>query len=441
MRSILTTCPVCKSLKQDTLFPSFYDTFMTPLQDVVLCNDCGCVFRNPHIPEICQAAYTDVDNWGSENPDFTLRFDDLSKEIAHEVPLKANQLYMDIGAGPGWLTQRLSKYYVGAKAVILEPSFKVAEHAKQRNPHASVLPAMLSDAVLPKQSFSLITACGVDYLFQDHRADMETIFDLLVDGGVFYLERNVFVDSPAYYQQPIFDLDDLFGLNARINTWFLRDQLGEYLSEFFEVTKRTDRVFDTTFAPYSRLNILTGYYCKRRPGGERKAVNITNRYNESLTILQQRAEHASIEDLQLLRAAGCTSVAVAGQGEEAVTLIELIKKHDIFSLEMILNPLDQIPLDNPLHRQYGNRNINPVDAILLASVTHQDNYRNVCEQSGLNAITLPCFRQGAPFFAGTGSIAVQVKAFLPYYLSHIDITGESTAPQAAPLHRASLQTS
>ncbi len=73
-------------------------------------------------------------------------------------------------------------------------------------------------------------------------------------GGVFYIERNVFLDQRALTKRPIFDIEDLFGLNHRMNTWFGREQFAEYLSEFFDILDVYEYVSDVSPPPYDRKN-------------------------------------------------------------------------------------------------------------------------------------------------------------------------------------------
>ncbi|GAC1387828.1 MAG: hypothetical protein NVSMB31_00800 [Vulcanimicrobiaceae bacterium] len=50
-----------------------------------------------------------------------------------------------------------------------------------------------------------------------------------------YIERNVFVDQEAYHGQPLFDPEDLIGLNHRMNSLFGREQIPENLEEVFDI--------------------------------------------------------------------------------------------------------------------------------------------------------------------------------------------------------------
>lgn len=418
MKSFFLPCAVCDSMDSETLFPSFYGVDMTPLQSIVICRNCGLVYRNPHIPEICELHYQRDKDWNGGFPDhFEERFSTLARHVGERVPLAPGEWYMDVGAGPGWFAQHLHVQYPDAHAVLLEPAVDVAAHAKKRNPNAVALPSLLTEADLPQGRFSLITACGVDYLFQDHRRDIETIWNLLRDGGVFYLERNVFIDQKALHCQPLFDVQDTFGLNHRMNTWFGREQLGEYLAEYFDVFERRTYDFDGP-GQFSRRNVMEGYYCRKRRNGQRvKPTSVPNRYEEHLSMLRAHSVESSLEDLRQLGERGVRTVIISGCGPEARALAQLVREHDLFDIAGFIEPGPHSSERDELAAQFAT--VDPtasLDAILIASVQDQEGHLDGLMASGLAPLSLRCFRPGVPMFWSQGSTGIQMKAFLPFKL-------------------------
>ena len=184
-------------------------------------------------------------------------------QVAARVRLEAHDFSLEIGCGKGWFAEELATKFPRANAVLLQPRIDLAAEAKQRNLHATLLPSMLSEAQLPENAFTLIVARGVDHRFADHRHDLETILNLMREGGTLYLESSTFVET--------WNPDDT------TNSWFGRDQFVEYLGEFVEVVETIDS--GDTRAIYGR----------KRTGGEKKLpAAIRNRYAEHLEILRSR---------------------------------------------------------------------------------------------------------------------------------------------------------
>jgi SAM-dependent methyltransferase len=405
-------------MDHEVLFPSFYLGRVSKLQKIVICRDCGMIFRNPHIPGLCEEHYQEVTNWGADNPHYEQRSAKIAQEIAARVEV-GNGLFSDVGCGPGWLAERLAAVFPDARAVLFEPSVHVAEHAQSRNPASVVIPGFLSEATLPENAFALITACGVDYLFQNHRRDMEIVRSMLIEGGVFYIERNVFVEQPSYCQQPIFDMDDLFGLNDRMNTWFGREQFVQYLSGFFEVFDTIDYVSDVSPAPYSRTDDFRGVFCRKvAPGRKRKNSKPANRYREHLDALRSRARDSSLEDLKLLAEVGVRRVLLFGGKEETADLAALIGQVEGLRIAGIIETGSARPTTLEFREALpGIDQSEPINGVLVASIVYQRECLQVLQRAGLGRISFPCFRDGIDRFMSGGATPIQMKAFLPTLLA------------------------
>lgn len=416
MKSFFMACAVCGALDEEPLFPSFFRAQHSLAQMIVICRQCGLVYRNPHIPDLCVEHYEDVGSWKGESV-YIERLRGVAERIRAHVKLGNGERYLEIGCGPGWLAEQMASIYPNSQAVLLEPSPAVADHAQRRNPAAAVLPALLEDASLPKGEFSCVVACGVDYLFQDHRKDIERIHALLRPGGVFYIERNVFLDQQALTMRPIFDIEDLFGLNHRINTWFGREQFTEYLSEFFDILDVYEYVCDVSPPPYERKNVLTGVFGRKRPNGEIRRHEVKNRYREHVALLRAIAEDSTLADLRILAKDGIRRVAICGIGREARFLASMIRNHGVFSITAfasISNAASQ-PERDRLAKEFASGDASqPIDAYLVASVAEQETFVEALKANGEPNI-LRCFRPGLPMvWFDTG--AIQLKAFLPALL-------------------------
>jgi len=416
MKSFFMDCVVCGSLDSQPLFPSFFRTEVSSAQMVVMCRDCGLVYRNPHIPDICADHYDNVGSWEGEHV-YIERLRHVAEKIRSHVTLESGDHFLEIGCGPGWLAEQLAAAFPQAQPVLLEPSINVAKQAQQRVPRAAVLPGVLKEAVLPEGVFSCVVACGVDYLFQHHRKDIERMHALLRDGGIVYIERNVFLGQRALTKRPMFDADDLFGLNHRVNTWFGREQFVEYLSEFFEIVEVYEYVSDVSPEPYDRKNSFVGVVGRKRAGGERKRPAIPNRFDEHMNILRATAVESTLEDLQILAREGVRRVAICGVGNEARFLAGMIRAHNLFSIAGFAS-LPSAGADaerDRLTNQYASGDPSqPVDAYLVASLLEQDQLVSELQAYGCKNI-LKCFRTGLPV-VWDDSGTIQLKALLPAYL-------------------------
>ncbi len=237
MKSYFLSCPVCLSSSQETLFPGFNKNHVDDFQNIVICQHCGAVFRNPVVPELNVVHYQAPHDWGGAEDlrRFEERLDFVAQCIMQRVKLQAGDLVVDIGGGPGWLARKLMSLFPNVRVVLCEPSVENAKFAKSKSPGMIAVPSRIDEFVTTPNSFALATATGVDYLFFDHRASMLKISEIMRQGGVFYIERNVFVDQEVYYRQPIFDHEDMFGINHMMNFWPGRTQFLEYLSTFFDI--------------------------------------------------------------------------------------------------------------------------------------------------------------------------------------------------------------
>ncbi|CAA7619670.1 hypothetical protein MTBSS4_250045 [Magnetospirillum sp. SS-4] len=420
--SIFCRCPVCLGLDHEVLFPSFHGEFVNGeydgcavcrFQTIVICRGCGAVFRNPVIPTLNQTHYQLPGNWDPVL--FQDRFQRLADQIAPRVALAPGALYLDVGAGPGWLAETLRIFYPQMRTVLLEPSLAVATAIKRSGRDDVVIPSYIHDATLPQNAFSLISCCGVDYLFQNHRRDMAHICELLNEEGVFYIERNVFIEQKAYCQFPIRDLEDMFGPNNMMNLWLGRDQFVDYVNQFVDVFDVIDYVSDVAPDIIARPNQMRGVFGRKRRSERVGGSAPRNWYGDHILALRAKVKESSLADLRALAGDGIRKVAVSGSEPEVTALLALIQECGLFEVSRVeVAPVGQ-----------GGRDMGwlddtlEVDGYLIASVEDQNRYLAQLRRAGLGGKALPCFRRGVSLFAGTtgDSGPLQIKAFLPHLIA------------------------
>ncbi len=431
MEAYYTGCPACSDFDHEVLFQAFYHGVNHPFENIVICSKCGCVFRNPVVPDN-GLHYANVHSWGDGNV-FKQRFQTLSQFFRdRQMLLRPGMIHLDIGSGPGWFTEILHRDNPNVRVVLLEPTPEVGEYARQLNPNAVVVPSRIDEAVLPEGSFDLITACGVDYLFRHYRRDLGKIAGLLHQDGTFYIERNVFIPQRAWALQTIHDIEDMFAVNNTMNVWFHRDQFVECMSRMFDVVESVE--YSMNISPAggkSSGSELKGLFCKKKSDSS-KNDHVSSWYLENLKHLQGLAYETSIAQLKSLKSQGVQNIAICGTGEEAHTLANIVRHHEVFSISTFLcfeedpaNTLGNAPVGDLREFEQGN----DIDAILIASIDKQDEYSRVLSEKGLADMAFPCFRKGINRFASTTSKGnkLQIKAFMPYTLAE----QKRTALQAA----------
>jgi SAM-dependent methyltransferase len=280
MKVYKQSCALCGKNKPEILFPASFKRKINPYENIVICTNCGLVYKYPIVPESEIIHYMTVGHWKS--PYFDKKLNGTADFISKKVPCEGGSI-LDIGAAAGHLLNHLSKRYPKASLTGLEPSKNACNEAKVLNKKLKMVTATIETATLPKNSFDLITAIGVDYLFLDHVKGLIKINDLLCPTGVFYIERNVFLTSKAYVSTAINNRDDLFGMNAMMKNWFTKDQMTLQLSKFFEVIGENAVVSNIV---KGHKNIHYGWLCKKRT--QTVSVNIPNKYKENKNYILKR---------------------------------------------------------------------------------------------------------------------------------------------------------
>lgn len=419
MKSFFLSCPVCRSMSHEALFSGFHKNTVDDFQNIVICRGCGAVFRNPVMPELNHVHYQTPTFWeGDESHrDHRTRLEFVAGYVSQRVKFGPNDLYVDIGGGPGWLVDKMRSLHPDIGIVLCEPGVENGKFAKTRTAGLIAIPSRIDELTVGDGVFSLITATGVDYLFLDHRTAIQKIAAMLREDGFFYLERNVFVDQESYYGHAILDHDDLFGDNHMMNFWPGRRQFGEYISEFFDVIDNIDYNFGETLG---RKCQMFGLLCnkKKSAANSTNAAGHSNYYAQHLDELQKRALLSSIEDLTILAESGLRRIAICGDEVEATALRRLIEENRLFEIDLLISS-DPRLIGRDGFVALDNATFGQVDAILVASVSAQQKYRDRLKSRGFHGRILPCFRDGFPRFETRTSLGnvIQMKAFLPAYIA------------------------
>jgi hypothetical protein len=167
---------------------------------------------------------------------------------------------------------------------------------------------------------------------------MNKIGDMLSDNGLFYIERNVFVEQESYYMEPIFGPEEQFGSNHMMNFWPGRQQFVDYLNEFFQIEAKLEYGFGEMDG-YRNLHL--GLFCRKRQPQAQRNQSATrpvphNYYAEHLHSLKTRAQEASVRDLKRLAATGIRNVNICGDMPEVGELHRIIHEHEIFAVKRVV---------------------------------------------------------------------------------------------------------
>jgi hypothetical protein len=255
MKAFFVPCAVCGSFDCERLTAS--EEPQRIQQPVVVCRNCGFVYRNPRVPEL------DEPEKAREDTETALA-ESSAMQVASRTTLAKGDLLLEIWCGDGTFAHALTTKFPGCNAVLLESDVALVDQAKRRNLPAAVLPSTLDESDLPEEAFALVVIRRADHRFANHRKAFERLVSLLRYGGTLYVERDVFVET--------------FRDEPGINTWFGRDQFVEYLRGLVDVFE----VLDTT-------NGIRAVY-GRRPPADASALRsaIPNRFAEHIGMLRIR---------------------------------------------------------------------------------------------------------------------------------------------------------
>lgn len=423
MHCYFSNCQICESGDLEVLFASVCRGHVDPVEEIVICRACGCIFKNP-IVEKPSDEYYSLLAYG-DGSRFAARFDSLAELLEAEKAIPGeSEFHLDIGSGPGWFTQRLYANRRPAKVISIDPVFDVAAHAKKLNPSSTALPCRLDQTTLPEGTFKLITACGVDYLFYEYMADLRRISRLLSDDGLFYVERSVLLPHDAWAEQPILGVEDLFGVNRHFRTFFNEDQFVDIISSVFDVVQVVERTYATfEYRGRERRSRGIGVFCKKKvdAGAHRPLQNF---YQINIEHLKRLAIDNSLEDLEIFMAQGVRSVAICGGGPDARALGDLVEQHNLCNLNgyYIIEEDSQGCLNGKQVTILQSQKTVPADVVLIASLKYQNAYDQKVTQLRWHNRMFSVFAETPEQFETITSHGnrIQMRPFLPFKVAEND---------------------
>lgn len=263
MKAIINGCTLCGSFDAEILFPAFFEKQVSSFENVMICKQCGLVYKNPIIPCDERTHYVAKTQWSSSwaNPYYEKKFKTSANFIQSIVKLTKDSAVLDIGAAEGHFLRHLCSVAPVYKVYGIEPAKAICELAKKKDKRLNMIPYTLEDTEIPNSYFDLITAFGVDYLFFDHNKMLAKISKALSNNGYFYVERNVFLEMPAFVTKKVECLEDLFGTNAMMKNWFTEKQYEKQLSKYFSIEKKKIFIFERVKGIKNRH---VGYLCKTK---------------------------------------------------------------------------------------------------------------------------------------------------------------------------------
>lgn len=176
--------------------------------DIVRCNRCDLVYRNPRRREDDQIHHFE-EEWTESRPSFQLE-DYRSGNLNRIVKWILNKhtspgVLLDIGSSYGTLLAQLPKTW---ELFGVEPSRVACYLARNRLPQATIINATLGDAKLPDKSFDVITLVDTIYYLPYPLRDLGRLPDLLRPGGIILIEAPNFTNRRWVYRLIKHHFDD-----------------------------------------------------------------------------------------------------------------------------------------------------------------------------------------------------------------------------------------
>lgn len=243
-----------------------YCSSQDPLNSVYQCRVCGLVYK----PIFNTSAGVNVDNTyqvESWEVNYDVHLSRMNRVVEYAKKFNDSlcaQPILDVGAGIGLLYDALECGGGGNNYVAIEPVTPIAEHLSGRFPDILVLNASVQRCAIPRSYFGSAFVLGVDYLFEDIDKAFSNISSSLIEDGMLFVERNVFIDQRAYVGNIIRTQDDMFAANTLIRNWFHHEQYEHYLSKHFEVVESLKNEYLIT-EDDSQETMFSYIYACRKP--------------------------------------------------------------------------------------------------------------------------------------------------------------------------------
>lgn len=262
---------LCANCQRDfTEVEIVYSLPNDPFNDIGICRHCGLIYKpvyNWNGALSNETVYA-LNSWNAGLHTHEERLGTISRQVIKLFPESVrNGPILDIGAGIGLLYDELLELGPIGPYVAIEPVPAICLHLKKTCPNIFILNSDIQNVLIPNSTFSIIFACGVDYLFANIRNALINISKWLREDGVLVIQRNVFSDQTAYMAKPIYSLTDLFSDNNLIRNWFHSNQYVEFINQFFDVTHVDKGQISVANSRQEQIGFFYNYYCRSKRKG------------------------------------------------------------------------------------------------------------------------------------------------------------------------------
>jgi len=168
--------------------------------DIVRCNRCDLVYRNPRRREDDQIKHFQ-EEWTEARPNFQLedyRSENLRRLVDWILKWHPSPgAILDIGSSYGTLLEQFPRSW---RLFGIEPSHTACQIVRERLPNASIINASLGEARLADESFDVITMVDMIYYLHQPIRDLGRLRGLLKAGGLVLVESPNFANRGRVYR-------------------------------------------------------------------------------------------------------------------------------------------------------------------------------------------------------------------------------------------------
>jgi SAM-dependent methyltransferase len=107
----------------------------------------------------------------------------------------------------------------------------------------------------PVGYYDIVTALGCHYLFNDHTQTLTEIHRSIRNGGIFYMDGNVFNNMKGFVDDRFLCDKEKYRKNRLISYWWSPELLIKQLERFFTVVDVTEKNYSGS--------LVRGYFCRK----------------------------------------------------------------------------------------------------------------------------------------------------------------------------------